>query len=521
MIGSAFQRAWRAALLGGLGLFGWPAGATPPAENNPKSAKSTTGPAPQAEPHDATPASLPPRITSVAIFTKIYPVPGRMGVPLGMIHVGGSVPLRDTTPLRRNDCRGGWYAVEPRGYVCLDTTTLVQGPDRTLSEGAERYLRALATSAATTKDLPFGYALSLGTPMYGRIPTKEEQAQKEAELDPPPVGPLGSWAAGHDGLAVEPPLSAAAPPPPFFDHGEFSPVYVQGKDARLVRRFAPRGTMLSFGSKFQAEGRSWLVTPELSIVPADRVRAYRVSQFQGLALDHATQLPVAWIRARPRPKFRRDEAGRLVASTDTWEVRSPVRLTGTRVVDGGQTYLETSEAGAFLAAADAVVVEKRRRRPPAVRANQKWILVSISKGTLTAYVGDEPVYATLVSPGQGGIPEDIYVTTRELVARHATPLGVYRIQYKDRYAVMSPDPEQKKFWIADVPYVQYFRGPFALHGAYWHENFGELKSGGCINLSPADAKWLFGWTDPPVPDSWQGAQASGQNGRGTVIQVIP
>ena len=72
----------------------------------------------------------------------------------------------------------------------------------------------------------------------------------------------------------------------------------------------------------------------------------------------------------------------------------------------------------------------------------------------------------------------------------------------------------RTFWIADVPFTQYFHGPFALHASFWHEDFGEMKSSGCVNLSPADAEWLFRWTGPVVPDGWQAAGRGGPNGEG-------
>jgi hypothetical protein len=69
--------------------------------------------------------------------------------------------------------------------------------------------------------------------------------------------------------------------------------------------------------------------------------------------------------------------------------------------------------------------------------------------------------------------------------------------------------------------VQYFNPPFALHAAYWHDRFGLPTSAGCINLSPIDAAWLFEWSDPHVPDGWQGATGSGapENGPTTAIVV--
>jgi hypothetical protein len=85
---------------------------------------------------------------------------------------------------------------------------------------------------------------------------------------------------------------------------------------------------------------------------------------------------------------------------------------------------------------------------------------------------------------------------------------------------MSPDAEEpRRFWIDEVPHTQYFAAPFALHAAYWHEDFGSAKSAGCINLSPRDAAWLFEWTEPRVPDGWSGAIAGGAMGKGTLVVV--
>jgi lipoprotein-anchoring transpeptidase ErfK/SrfK len=154
-----------------------------------------------------------------------------------------------------------------------------------------------------------------------------------------------------------------------------------------------------------------------------------------------------------------------------------------------------------------------------VGSSRKWVIVRISRGTLVAYEGLEPVYATLVSPGKGGVPSPGV----DPVAAGTTPLGVYHVTFKDRAATMSPDtdPAHRTFWIADVPHTQYFNPPFALHAAYWHERFGEPTSAGCINLSPIDADELFSWSDPPVPDGWEGATGAGapENGPTTAVVV--
>ncbi len=61
--------------------------------------------------------------------------------------------------------------------------------------------------------------------------------------------------------------------------------------------------------------------------------------------------------------------------------------------------------------------------------------------------------------------------------------------------------------------------PFALHAAYWHDRFGEPKSGGCVNLSPRDARRLFEWTDPVVPETWHGVRSGDARGAGTWVRV--
>ena len=72
--------------------------------------------------------------------------------------------------------------------------------------------------------------------------------------------------------------------------------------------------------------------------------------------------------------------------------------------------------------------------------------------------------------------------------------------------------------IEDVPWVMYFEASFALHGAFWHEGFGGMRSHGCVNLAPSDARWFFQWTEPQVPTGWHGAYATAQR-PGTRVYV--
>ena len=56
------------------------------------------------------------------------------------------------------------------------------------------------------------------------------------------------------------------------------------------------------------------------------------------------------------------------------------------------------------------------------------------------------------------------------------------------------------FDLPGVPWVSYINGRgVALHGTYWHNDYGRPRSHGCINLTPEAAKWIYRWTIPAVP----------------------
>jgi lipoprotein-anchoring transpeptidase ErfK/SrfK len=95
--------------------------------------------------------------------------------------------------------------------------------------------------------------------------------------------------------------------------------------------------------------------------------------------------------------------------------------------------------------------------------------------------------------------------------------GVFVVHTKHVTATMSGSEADDEFDLRDVPYVQYFEGGYALHAAYWHDGFGQPRSHGCINLSPADARYLFNWTAPPVPARWHSALSR----EGSLVYIHP
>ena len=152
--------------------------------------------------------------------------------------------------------------------------------------------------------------------------------------------------------------------------------------------------------------------------------------------------------------------------------------------------------------------------PPAdvSRPGERWIDVELATQTLVAYEGTHAVFATLVSTGRGPVGTDA-----------ATPPGVHRIWVKILASDMDNverDELDAHFSLEDVPYVQFFDHAVALHGTYWHRDFGHVKSHGCVNLAPLDARWLFGFTGPRLPTGWVAAYPAAQGiDPGTAVRV--
>jgi len=113
-------------------------------------------------------------------------------------------------------------------------------------------------------------------------------------------------------------------------------------------------------------------------------------------------------------------------------------------------------------------------------AGEKWVDVNLSTQTLLAYEGTQVVYTARVSTG---------------VSWYPTPAGTFYIQRKYRYDDMTGGSYARGdyYYLPDVPYCMYYYAGYALHGTYWHNNFGTPMSHGCTNLSTADAGWIFNW----------------------------
>lgn len=420
-------------------------------------------------------------------------------VELGVIRPGTSVALRSPEPEPGGDCKTGrWYAVEPTGYVCEDLNTTTD-----LESELFRALAALAPDFERT--LPFGYGYSTGAPMYGKIPTAAEARQAERKFRPVEKLKLPKNPSGHLELAREGVPAATGAVPWFFAGHRAAPQMPWQADG-LVRKTIREGNLLSFQGVAEDEGgRRYLLATNLTAVPADRVWVFQPSTFQGVEVDEKNPAPLAWTRRQGRPKWVRQ--GERFVEQGSLPPRTAAGLSGKREEVKGGAYLELRDGSGWVKEEHVSVVQAPAELPAGVAEDERWIDVSLSAGTLTLLEGKKIVFSTLMSPGAGGTTQSARLTIDELLSGAFTPLGLYRVSYKYLSAVMTPEegPEPEKTWIDDVPYTVYFRPPYAIHTAYWHEDFGHPKSGGCVNVSPLDARRIFRWTSPRVPDGWYGA----------------
>lgn len=156
----------------------------------------------------------------------------------------------------------------------------------------------------------------------------------------------------------------------------------------------------------------------------------------------------------------------------------------------GETYLRGPDN--ILIPRSAIRLARKQTRPSSIGLDEKWIHVNLAEQNVVAYEGDKPVYTALISSGKKG---------------YDTPTGLYSMQRKFISKTMrAVDAIEGLYHIEDIPYIMSYHGGYAMHGAFWHNTFGEVRSHGCTNLPPADARWLFFWSQPDIPDGWRSVE---------------
>jgi len=367
---------------------------------------------------------------------------------------------------------------------------------------------------------------------------------------------------------------------PFWLEGGRKVPNVSGFEVPASAIFADRvrrKTGLSLVSAFEAESdglkRRFAVTVDLRLVPATKIKPDTGSPFHGIELSDKLPMPFAWVVTGDAKSYHLIKGSDEARGQEEVPRRAIVPLTGKARIEAGERYYQTAkDPTSWLRARDLSVVAPPPALPPIAEQGKKWIDISITQQTLVLYEGRRATYATLVSTGRDklGDPKTTLSTprgtftlqskhvaaamdseenssvaggarSRPVVQSESTKVMVARLlkarekgeelDEDDRRRLLNidkgRDPEYgitvrrgaAGFELRDVPWIQYFASGYALHGAYWHDVFGIPRSHGCINLAPIDARVVFRWTDPPVPDGWHGINIGSEMGEGTTVVI--
>ncbi len=120
-------------------------------------------------------------------------------------------------------------------------------------------------------------------------------------------------------------------------------------------------------------------------------------------------------------------------------------------------------------------------------AGEKWLEINLSNNSVTAYEGLNVVHGPIpIVPGEPG---------------YETVTGLFHIYLKYEKQDMGCTPEWP-YCAKDVPWVSYFHGSYAFHGAPWQSSFGWSGPGGshgCVNMPVSEARWLHQWSEIGTP----------------------
>jgi hypothetical protein len=441
------------------------------------------------------------RLASIAWRTWIYSDVGNKRTRYGYLRAGSIVDARGPE-IKNEGCAGGWYRINPRGFVCIGMGATLDLDNPVAVASGVRPVRK--------QSLPYLYVIANDTPplLYFRLASRKEMIEAEGENI---FARANAFRERMQVQGLNELLGQLGPPPEFLSQRRaLEKPYGTKQGLHHTAHSGPSApdSGFSIARTFDWQNRIFGLTTELELVGLERTRLVRPSEFHGAELREGENLPAGFVVPRfGGQRYRLGKNGEFLPD-GAFTYREALKLTG-QTRPGGMMEVV---GGAWAAESSLRMVRARSSFPSMATGERKWIDISIKEQTLIAYVGRRPVYVTLVSTGRGGLgdPE----------TQQATVRGTFMIYQKDVSSTMDgeDDAAADSYALRDVPFVQYFHKGFALHGTYWHDEFGKVRSHGCVNLSPIDAAWLFEWTDPAVPADWHGVI---NKERGTVVHIHP
>ena len=241
----------------------------------------------------------------------------------------------------------------------------------------------------------------------------------------------------------------------------------------------------------------WLIDKKKrEYLPATDIREYRPSTWRGVRLgdDTGLSLPIGFPLSRKNVShsvamYSAAKGGRFVGKV---KGRKAIPVLEIATDDKGMDIAYRVGPDQWVRAGEIRVATKTA--PPALAGPiERWIDIDLDRQVLVAYEGELPVYATLAATGS---------------KKNPTATGIHRIWIKFAETDMSDLAGESPYSVATVPWTQFYAKDLALHTAYWHDTFGTPRSHGCTNLAPADARFLYFWSDPELPPGWSMAKGT-------------
>lgn len=268
-----------------------------------------------------------------------------------------------------------------------------------------------------------------------------------------------------------------------------APVYasideaVKGSKKSALERLMGEFVYVSYQSEQQSGGKKlYEIKPGAFLTGNYISRLGAMPAGRGITLASTPVLPFGWVLTyfsqTPQIEVRRspngESNGRLLNLYDIVQVFSEETI---------------GEERWYLIGADEWVQAKFIARvipdtsPPEGVSGDRWIEVNLEEQTLAVYEQRQLVFATLIASGA----EPFW-----------TRPGTFQIYEEHESAPMSGSFEVDRsdaYYLEDVPFTLYYDGARALHGAYWRAKMGFEQSHGCVNLTVADAHWIFNWAN--------------------------
>lgn len=423
------------------------------------------------------------RVTGTAITVRKEAAPE--SIPMGWLRRGETVRLKESS-LKSATCKSGWHELHPKGFVCAGEGIEVSATPPTINEEDR-------SEAKRNAPMPYQYYLvkDAKVPEYHQLPSRDQQRA----------------AAAYTEMWQKLELEGNAQKIKKFLEGTLPN---QPTKHAVIRRFLERGFYVASTGTLVRSQRAFVRSGRGSFIKAQQLEAKSGPSFHGVELKDGKTLPAVWAVRGATPQVPKTRADGTVHWVDAPDAKPFERLSvvnnwkGWKRIDGKLVHELTD--GTYLYDWYLAVAEKMAK-PKEVGPKEPWVHVDVGEQTLVLYVGEEPVYATLVSSG---------------LVEHATPLGSFRIHKKyvsDSMSDIGADVADNRYSIDDVPWTQYFDGARALHGAFWHSQFGIKRSHGCVNLAPADAFYIFQHTWPEVSPGWHGVSTQKTGYTGSLVVI--